>query len=60
VEGATGLECLLLPRSPAHHGTQLYDHDYKTEEAAKVLGDTVPTVEATYGHVFEPRSRSTW
>ena len=39
---------------------RLYDHDYKIEEAAKVLGDTVPTVEATYVHVFEPRSRWTW
>jgi hypothetical protein len=37
--------------------TQLYDHDYKIEEIAKVLGDTVGTVEATYVHVFALRGR---
>jgi integrase len=37
--------------------TQLYDHDYKLEEIAKVLGDTVSTVELTYVHVFALRGR---
>lgn len=47
-----------LPHTTA---TQLYDLGCKIEEAANVLGDTAPTVEATYYvHVFEPRSRSTW
>lgn len=55
--GAAGLE-RLLPHDLRHTtATQLYDHDYKIEEIAKVLGDTVGTVEATYVHVFALRGR---
>jgi integrase len=48
----------LLPHDLRHTtATQLYDHDYKIEEIAKVLGDTVSTVEATYVHIFALRGR---
>ena len=48
----------LLPHDLRHTtATQLYDHDYKLEEIAKILGDTVNTVEATYVHVFALRAR---
>jgi integrase len=48
----------LLPHDLRHTtATQLYDHDYKIEEIAKILGDTVGTVEATYVHVFALRGR---
>ena len=48
----------LLPHDLRHTtATQLYDHDYKIEEIAKVLGDTVNTVEATYVHIFALRGR---
>jgi integrase len=48
----------LLPHDLRHTtATQLYDHDYKIEEIAKVLGDTVGTVEATYVHIFALRGR---
>lgn len=54
---AAGLE-RMLPHDLRHTtATQLYDHDYKVEEIAKVLGDTVSTVEATYVHVFALRGR---
>jgi hypothetical protein len=54
---AAGLE-RLLPHDLRHTtATQLYDHDDKIEEIAKVLGDTVNTVEATYVHVFALRGR---
>ena len=54
---AAGLK-RLLPHDLRHTtATQLYDHDYKIEEIAKVLGDTVGTVEATYVHVFALRGR---
>jgi integrase len=54
---AAGLK-RLLPHDLRHTtATQLYDHDYKLEEIAKVLGDTVSTVDLTYVHVFALRSR---
>lgn len=54
---AAGLKPL-LPHDLRHTtATQLYDHDYKLEEIAKILGDTVGTVEGTYVHVFALRGR---